>query len=87
MEKLSAKDLVKIALSIPKEIFNTTSEIATGREEDAEAYYHNNLRKIECAIRVLLAKRVLGETSRITEDDIDSEKMTKITVKNKQAFV
>ena len=57
--KYSDAELVFVVLDTPEEISYTTAEITTGREEEMEAYYHNNLRKIEFLLRLELAKRFL----------------------------
>lgn len=55
----STAELVHVVLDVPDEIFDTTAELTTGRDEEMEAYYHNNLRKIEFVLRLELAKRFL----------------------------
>lgn len=40
-------DLAACIRAIPTEISYTTAEITTGREEEMEAHYHNNLRRIQ----------------------------------------
>ncbi len=55
----STADLVYVILDVPEQISNTTAELTTGREEEMEGYYHNNLRKIEYLLRLELAKRFL----------------------------
>lgn len=55
----SDAELVFAVLDTPEEIHNTTAELTTGREEEMEAYYHNNLRRIEFLLRIELAKRFL----------------------------
>ena len=57
--KFSDAELVFVILDTPKQIFDTTAELTTGREEKMEAYYHNNLRRIEFLLRLELAKRFL----------------------------
>lgn len=57
--KFSDAELVFVILDTPKQIFDTTAELTTGREEEMEAYYHNNLRRIEFLLRLELAKRFL----------------------------
>ena len=55
----SDADLVHVILDVPDLIRNTTAELTTGREEEMEHYYHNNLHKIEYLFRLELAKRFL----------------------------
>ena len=57
-------DLVHIVLDTDREVFDSTSEITTGSEEEMERYYHNNLRKIQFLLRQELAKRVIAKESR-----------------------
>jgi hypothetical protein len=59
VNKFSDAELVFTVLDIPSEILNSTSEHTCGREEEMEAYYHNNLRRIEFLLRNELAKRFL----------------------------
>jgi len=73
VKEMSNDELAAVVLDTGKEIFQTTAEHTTGKEEEAEAYYHNNLRKIERVIRVLLAKRVLGDKTPVTPKDTDDE--------------
>jgi hypothetical protein len=57
VNKFSDAELVFIILDTNKEIMATTSEHTFGREEEMEACYHNNLRRIEFLLRKELAKR------------------------------
>lgn len=57
----SDAELVFAILDTAKEIESTTAELTTGREEEMEAYYHNNLRKIEFLLRGELARRALEQ--------------------------
>lgn len=73
VKAFSDEELVAVVLDTPKEILHTTSEYATGKEEEAEAHYHNNLRKIERVIRDILAKRMLGDKTPVMPQDTDDE--------------
>lgn len=59
VNQFSDAELVFTVLDIPSEILNSTSEHTCGREEEMEACYHNNLRRIEFLLRNELAKRFL----------------------------
>ena len=61
-------DLAACIRAIPTEIFNTTSEITVGREEEMEAHYHNNLRHIKSMLQEELELRTKeNPTSETTE--------------------